>query len=120
MKPATMICQVTDMSRAVAFYRDVLGLSATLITPGWSQFDLAGLSLGLHPKYAEGPGPGAGGWSLGIQVDDLAALRAGLLGSGVVIGKLSDVPGGTVLPFQDPDGNPIQAIQYGITSAALA
>ena len=30
---------VADMNRAVAFHRDVLGLSLKFQSPGWSEFD---------------------------------------------------------------------------------
>jgi predicted enzyme related to lactoylglutathione lyase len=119
MKPSTMICQVTDMSRAVAFYRDVLGLPPTLVTPGWSQFDLEGISLGLHPVYQGSSGPGPGGWSLGLECESLKALAEKLSAAGHEQSGPHDVPGGAVITFADPDGNPVQVIQRGITAAQL-
>ena len=115
-----MICQVTDMNRAVAFYRDELGLTATLVTPNWSQFDLDGLTLGLHPVFAGSARPGPGGWIPGVQVEDLKSLRDKLVGTGRSKGDFHEVPGGTILEFTDPDGNSIQAIQRGVSAADLA
>ena len=46
----TIMCYVSDMSRAVAFYRDACGLPLQVESPGWSQFDLGnGAAIGLHP-----------------------------------------------------------------------
>ncbi len=120
MKADTMICQVTDMNRAVGFYRDLLGMKSVMVTPGWSMFDLGGIHLGLHPVFSGGSGPGSSGFVLGVCVDDLKALRQKLVEAGRTKGEFHEVPGGTVLEFSDPDGNSLQAIQRGVTPADLA
>lgn len=63
--------------------------------------------------------PDGSGWIFGIEVDDVAALRATLESANRAVGGYHDVPGGAVIDFSDPDGNPIQAIQMGITSKDL-
>ena len=44
---------VSDMSRAVVFYRDVLGLTLRFESPGWTEFASDGATLALHKS--EGP-----------------------------------------------------------------
>jgi len=120
----TILCQVEDMDRAVAFYRDTLGLQPGNVSPYWSDFQLGGITIGLHPPMRGSSPPYAvplKGWILGVQTDDLAELRARLTATGAVInGDYHDVPGGVVLDFADPDGNAIEAIQTGATAAGLA
>lgn len=121
--PATTWCYVSDMDRAVTFYRDVLGLQPELVTPYWSSFHLGPVSLGLHPAPEGSTGPHGcygRGWFMGLQVEDVRALRTKLESAGVVIeGDFHDVPGGVVLDFVDPDGNTLEAFQPGVKAADL-
>jgi len=39
---------VSDMKRAVSFYRDVLGLPLRFDSPGWTEFATEGATLALH------------------------------------------------------------------------
>ncbi len=108
------------MDRAVAFYRETLGLTPGTLSQWWSDFDLGGVKIGLHPPF-QSPPPGGNGWILGLEVDDLRALRNALAEAGFPATKpFHDVPGGAILEFADPDGNPIQAIQIGAKAADLA
>jgi predicted enzyme related to lactoylglutathione lyase len=119
-----MICQTTDMDRSVAFYRDVLGLTPGVVSPYWSDFVCGDVRVGIHPimQGAEPPlGVHLKGWSLGVQIDDLRALRTTLEEHGARIhGGYHDVPGGVALDFEDPEHNPIQAIQLGVSAADLS
>ena len=117
-----MICQVVDMDRAVAFYRDVLGFKPGNVSPYWSDFNAGGVEIGLHPVFsAPGSTPSARpGWILGLEVDDLKALRGELEAAGTTItGDYHDIPGGVTFDFVDPDGNPIEVVQHGVTTAEL-
>jgi predicted enzyme related to lactoylglutathione lyase len=121
---STVMCQVSDMSRAAAFYRDVLGLTPGVASPYWSDFTAGSVKVGLHPPFqgSEAPYsiPGKG-WILGFETDDIRDLRARVTQAGVhVSAGYHDVPGGAVMDFEDPDGNSMQAIQLGITSKDLA
>jgi catechol 2,3-dioxygenase-like lactoylglutathione lyase family enzyme len=40
---------VADMDRAVAFYRDVIGLPLKFQSPQWSEFATAETTFALHP-----------------------------------------------------------------------
>jgi catechol 2,3-dioxygenase-like lactoylglutathione lyase family enzyme len=43
---------VSDMTRAVSFYRDVLGIPLKFESPGWSEFATDGAILALHASEA--------------------------------------------------------------------
>src|SRR5262249_2206844 len=72
---------VSDMKRAVAFYRDVLGLPLRFESPGWTEFATEGATLALHAS--EGPNPEkagphratAGRCRPGLSVPDLTAFH---------------------------------------------
>lgn len=121
--PATTWCYVSNMDRAVAFYRDLLGLEPSHVSPYWTAFQLGGMRLGLHPAVAGNEGPHGiygKGWFLGLEVDDIRALKSALKSAGVEVkGDFHDVPGAVVLDFLDPDGNTLEAYQPGITVADL-
>ncbi|MFY9235228.1 MAG: VOC family protein [Fimbriimonadaceae bacterium] len=115
-------CQVSDMNRAIAFYRDVLGLRSKFASPYWSEFDAGnGVTIALHHQLDPSkPLVGGGGWVLGVQTDDIRALRAKVeSGGGSVVGEYHDTPSGVVLTMADLDGNQIQAIQVGKMAADL-
>jgi len=118
---STIICQVASVENAAAFYRDVLKLEAGFISPGWGLFNLPdGSTIGLHPPF-EGCKPANGsGWILGLEVESLLELEVALEAAGYSVGTYHDVPGGVVMDFTDVDGNPIQAIQRGITIKDLS
>ena len=118
--------QVSDMDRAVAFYRDVCGLRAVTVSPGWSQFDLGNdLQLGLHPAREGLPegeklGQHGRGWVLGFEVAHIVGGRRRLMEAGATIhGDYHDTPPGVILSFEDPDGNPLDMTQLGLTVEKL-
>jgi predicted enzyme related to lactoylglutathione lyase len=116
----TLIVYVQEMPRSVAFYRDVLGLPLEMESPGWSQFDLGhGIALGLHRALNEGREP-APGWVPSFTVDDVRSAKERVVSSGATLTQdFHDIPGGVVIEFTDPDGNPISATQHGISCSDL-
>jgi lactoylglutathione lyase len=84
-----IMVNVSDMSRSVAFYRDVLGLAPKFESPGWSEFQTGATTLALHLVQAHGGGEGeapaapvAGTCSIGFSVADLAATHRQLAARG--------------------------------------
>jgi lactoylglutathione lyase len=65
---------VADMDSAIAFYRDVMGLTVKFQSPFWSEFDTGAVTLALHPASAANP---AGRVQLGFAVPDLPGVYAG-------------------------------------------
>jgi predicted enzyme related to lactoylglutathione lyase len=68
MKLSYVIKYVADMSRAVKFYRDVLGLPLKFESPGWSEFITGETTLALHMASEKNP---AGAVELGFTVPDI-------------------------------------------------
>ncbi|MFI4933127.1 MAG: VOC family protein [Caulobacterales bacterium] len=62
---------VSDMDKAVAFYRDTFGLTLKFATPFWSEFDTGAVTLALHPASERNP---AGTVQLGFSAPDLPGL----------------------------------------------
>jgi predicted enzyme related to lactoylglutathione lyase len=116
----TLMVYVKDMKRSVSFYRDVLGLSLEMESPGWSQFALGnGASLGLHVATGEAGAPRLG-WIPGFNVDDIKAAKSRVLAAGATITQdFHDIPGGVVIEFTDLDGNSIDVSEMGISCADL-
>jgi catechol 2,3-dioxygenase-like lactoylglutathione lyase family enzyme len=104
---------VNDMDRAVAFYRDVLGLPlARRDGDEWAEFDAGGVRLALHGAV-HGHAPPPGGAAVVFEVADLDIARATLAARGVSFGHEGDVEGyARFLTFTDPDGNTLQVIEY--------
>jgi catechol 2,3-dioxygenase-like lactoylglutathione lyase family enzyme len=65
---------VDDMDRAVAFYRDKLGLRVRSASPYWSEFETGSVTLALHPASERNP---AGSTQLGFTTLELGVVYAG-------------------------------------------
>ena len=61
---------VRDMPRAVAFYRDALGLTVNVSTPAWSELSIEGATIALH----SGRESGARETGLGFKVSNIDAM----------------------------------------------
>lgn len=94
---------VADMARAVAFYRDVVGLSLKFESPDWSEFSTGETTLALHPSSGRNP---AGKLEIGFGVPDLLAFHQAMVAKGVkfpLAPKKQDY-GGLLAQFQDSEG----------------
>lgn len=97
---------VSDMQRAVAFYRDSLGLQVLEQHDDWSEVTAGDQRIGLNAS--ESP-VGEGGAVIAFAVDDIEATIKQLKDEGVEFsGELSEHPWGQIAPFKDPDGNDLQ------------
>lgn len=100
---------VTDIDRAVAFYRDVLGMRFLFqAPPGLAFFDCAGVRLMLDAPAAAQAGQGS---VIYYKVPDLQAAFVSLAARGVafeakphLIAKMPDHELWMAF-FRDPDGN---------------
>lgn len=101
---------VSDMDRALAFYRDTLGLSVTEQDGSdWAEVDADGLTIGLNGRETAGSGSG-GGAVISFRPDgSLEDEVARLKGSGVEFtGEISEHAWGRIAPFKDSEGNDLQ------------
>lgn len=64
---------VADMDKAVAYYRDTMGLKVRFATPEWSEFETGEVTLALHSASAKNP---AGSVQLGFNAPDLPGIYA--------------------------------------------
>ena len=104
---------VADVERAVAFYRDLLGLTLKFQDgTRWAQFDVGGAALALSNAEEGAVAPGAGA-VVTLEVDDLDAVARGLAGHGVeVVREIRDMgPHGRTMAIRDPGGNVVQLYQ---------
>src|ERR1700687_2301343 len=93
---------VTDMPRAVTFYRDALGLSMTdFANDFWVEFDVAGSTFGIGNVEKVGP-PGSA-QSLAPEIADLDAFRPSLAARGVESSEPHDLKRCRVSVVRDPD-----------------
>lgn len=109
---------VSDMDRAVSFYRDVLGLKITEQDQYWTAMGVGGVRIGLHwsegadipfvPRNAHGAFAGA---TLTLRSSDLDADTQRLKNSGTTILGQSDEHWGRLTVFEDPDGNVLKLME---------
>lgn len=105
----TVAVVVSDRRRALAWYRDVLGLEEAYVAPGeghWMEVGPARPATRIHLCEYEGEDPG-GPTGVTLLTDDIRREHARLAGRGV---EFLDVPkkmdwGEWLCSFLDPDGN---------------
>jgi catechol 2,3-dioxygenase-like lactoylglutathione lyase family enzyme len=118
MKPSaflglrTAIYNVTDIARARAWYRSLLGIDPYFDQPFYVGFNVGGFELGLHPAgegHTTGPGGAVAFW--GVERMTTAWPRA--LGLGAVAESApQDVGEGIqVATVRDPFGNLLGLIE---------
>jgi predicted enzyme related to lactoylglutathione lyase len=104
MKLTYAIEFVADMDRAVAFYRDTLGLPLKFTSPHWSEFTTGETTLALHPASERNP-PGT--VELGFGVPDLAQFHQQMAAKGVAfpMPPTRQDFGGMLARFVDSEGS---------------
>ena len=102
---------VSDMKRAVSFYRDVIGLPLKLESPGWTEFATDGATLALHASEAPAPEMDnplqvpAGRCRPGLSVPNLDELHKRMLERNVpCIQEPTETFGARTAQYLDPDG----------------
>jgi predicted enzyme related to lactoylglutathione lyase len=103
---------VSDMDRAVAFYREVLELELGRRSGDeWAQLGAGTIQLGLH---GAGSVPVRPGGTLAFTVVDLDAAKAKLAERGVAVGHEGggEGLGPRFVEFNDPDGNVLALFEY--------
>lgn len=98
--------QVSDLSRSVAFYRDVLGLPLEIASEEyhWAEFNCGNVTLALHATpHPVGLACGA---RLALAVEDIDAAYADLVRHGARIEQRPQDHGVCrAFDVRDPDGN---------------
>ncbi len=102
---------VSDMSRSVSFYRDILGLPLKFESPEWTEFSTEGATLALHKSDSsnlvesnqrnESPGR----CRPGLSVVDLDEFHTRMVEQDVpCIQEPKNVFGARLAQYVDPDG----------------
>ncbi len=94
---------VTDPQRAIAFYRDKLGMTPTSVDPEGrgAEFELAdGSTFGVWSM-----GDGSKGGFFMLSVEDLDAARAECKARGLELSEATDTPVCRMAFANDPEGN---------------
>ena len=108
-----VMVMVSDMSRSVRFYRDILGLRLRFESPDWTEFETGMTVLALHgggKAAVVSHEPKAGTASIGFYVDHLTDKFNELSGRGVTfVMPPTDRPEEKIklAVCLDPDGLPI-------------
>jgi catechol 2,3-dioxygenase-like lactoylglutathione lyase family enzyme len=103
-----VIQYVYEMDRAVAFYRNGVGLAVVAQSSGWSMLSCGDALLGLHSIYSgvtERPVAYAG---LNLEVDDLDPAVAKALACGAALIEIREAEPHVPVRLAvmvDPDGN---------------
>ncbi len=109
MKLNYAIVFVSDMPRAVAFYRDVLGLTLRFESPQWTEFTTGDATLALHLSKPALGAPAeahtAGTCRPGLSVPDLDAFHTRVTGQKVTcVQPPKETFGARIAQYLDPDG----------------
>jgi catechol 2,3-dioxygenase-like lactoylglutathione lyase family enzyme len=102
MRLSYVIKFVSDMDKAIAFYRDTLGLEPKFQSLFWSEFNTGETTLALHPASPENP---AGSVQLGLGSDDLAGFYGRREDLGIDFTQPpTDMHGTQIARFRDCEG----------------
>ena len=104
------IVYVSDMSRSVRFYRDIVGLPLRFESPEWTEFDTGGATLALHASEPRSPGDadrerGAGQCRPGLGVANLDEFHRRMVENEVpCVEAPKETFGARLAQYEDPDG----------------
>jgi catechol 2,3-dioxygenase-like lactoylglutathione lyase family enzyme len=103
---------VREVARALAFYRDKLGLTVQREIPGFAFLNAGAVTLCLSEPAAKVRGQVAGAGEIVFSVDDVTAAYQALQGKGVQFTHepRNVTPTTRVANFDDPDGNHLSII----------
>jgi len=119
---AYTVVYVNDMERSTAFYRDVLGIPVDYAVDGRTRFKSNGAVLVLHPKLEyQKPQPIGSAVHITFRVRDLDTVYQMLATkSAKFVAPPAKVAFGKHATLLDPDGNPIDLIEWQAPMEARA
>ena len=111
-KSALLTVMVSDLTRSLEFYCDVLGFKrGSRYGDEFAECEAPGVKLGLHPGGKLPLKPHARHFSVGLQVADLTKAKKQLAAKGVTFTEAPEDRGLSLAYFTDPDGNPLYLIE---------
>ena len=102
---------VSEMERAVRFYRDVLGFKS-ISQDVVARFDVAGVLFELVPAPDRSKLQGTGNARLCLRVKNIEQALQQLRAQGVRVSQAQPKANGILAFFDDPDGNEVCLWQY--------
>ncbi len=102
---------VSDMEKAIAFYRDVMGFKLTS-RDYVARFEIDGVLFELVPSPLGKVAPGSANARVSLGVKDIKEATQELQRRGVATTPIKEEPGGLLSFFKDPDGNELCLWQY--------
>jgi catechol 2,3-dioxygenase-like lactoylglutathione lyase family enzyme len=103
--------RVSDLDRAICFYRDVLGLQLVR-RDVVACFELDGVVIELVRDETVPVPRASGNARLCFRVEDIRAARADLAQQDVRVGPVEEKSNGLLVTFCDLDGNELSLWQY--------
>jgi catechol 2,3-dioxygenase-like lactoylglutathione lyase family enzyme len=101
-----IVLHVSDMERAVGFYRNTIGLEVEFESENWATFRTGACTLALQSR--RGRESGVGEPDPTLRVGNAATERERLSAAGVAVTEIrGPVAGVQVFDVRDPDGNRI-------------
>jgi predicted enzyme related to lactoylglutathione lyase len=102
-----------DMKRALAFYRDLLGLRVLYESEDWCTLEVGGVHIGLESTDGKAvPRVRGAGATLTLRSTDLRGDAEQLHAKGVrFLGPIGDYDWGSVVEFEDSEGNVLKLLQ---------
>ncbi|MCK4403891.1 MAG: VOC family protein [candidate division Zixibacteria bacterium] len=118
MRIGVVYYYVSDMNRALAFYRDRLGLGCKRVEfdlpHPWAELDTGGTILALEEVRNRKPShrPPWGGAVTSFQVENIEQAKANLESKGILfLSDIRDLGKVKILQFEDPNGNLLELHQ---------
>ncbi len=107
---------VTDVARAVAFYRDTIGLTLDeSFGDSVVEFNIGNATFAVDAESIGAPGTQ---FSVAFEVDDIVAMRAALAAKNVPVTEEMEFPPCFAAFVTDPDGNRFALHQRKISTTS--
>ncbi|MBV8726229.1 MAG: VOC family protein [Candidatus Eremiobacteraeota bacterium] len=101
-----VVYTVSDLEKAKAFYRDVLGLGEPKdLHDAWSEFDVGGTTFAVVTGGESLGMPPGSSFAVAFEVDDIDAEFKRLKAKGVDVNEPFETPFCRASFAKDPDGN---------------
>lgn len=111
-----VMLMVKDIPATVEFYREGLGLTVKMSSPGWAELDANGTTIALHAA-SENPEP-CHSPILSFHVDDVMGLLSKLEAMGAKLeGRVREPSFGKVAAVRTPDGHLLSLLQPAAVAA---
>jgi catechol 2,3-dioxygenase-like lactoylglutathione lyase family enzyme len=111
-KASVVILAVTDLNRAMEFYRDRLGLKLTGTNEDFAFFDAGGFTIALRGGRPKGESGDLSSVEIAFAVEHVKAAHSALLALGVGFKREPRIITGTTwaTDFRDPDGHVLSIV----------